>query len=68
MFRYKKQNYFVLSSLKKTYMNHTIFGEIFVLRKKKKKKFNEIFKKKRKEKREKYFALHCIKSVYSFAR
>lgn len=49
-------------------MNHTIFGEIFVLRKKKKKKFNEIFKKKRKEKREKYFALHCIKSVYSFAR
>lgn len=24
MFRYKKQNYFVLPLLKKTYMNHTI--------------------------------------------
>lgn len=43
MFRYKKQNYFVLPLLKKTYMNHTILERYS----REKKKFNEIFKKKK---------------------
>lgn len=56
MFRYKKQNYFVLPLLKKTYMNHTIL-ERYSCEKKNLTRY--LKKKKRKIFNAKYFS--CIK-------
>lgn len=44
MFRYKKQNYFVLPLLKKTYMNHTILERYS---REKKKNLTRYLKKKK---------------------
>lgn len=56
MFRYKKQNYFVLPLLKKTYMNHTILKRYS---REKKNLTRYLKKKKRKIFNAKYFS--CIK-------